>query len=229
MASAVAQRRIMRDVQTVVETHAADLATHGIYYFPNETNICEGTALLIGQKGTPYFGGFFFFAVAFPADYPFAPIKVISLTQDGKTRFNPNMYVNGKVCLSILNTWHEGPQWSGIQTLESVLLSIMTDVMHDNPLINEPAYRGCGGSTEAAAYCRMIFHANLKLLTAMRTLPPQFAVPALALVETEYAKRRDELVLEAQKLAAEWDGKTETCRPFSMTTTYGFTELAAVL
>lgn len=40
-------------------------------------------------------------------------------------RFNPNLYANGKVCLSILGTW-DGPSWTPGMTLSSVLLSIQT-------------------------------------------------------------------------------------------------------
>ena len=31
--------------------------------------------------------------------------KLTYLTNDGNTRFHPNLYRNGKVCLSVLNTW----------------------------------------------------------------------------------------------------------------------------
>jgi len=57
-------------------------------------------------------------------------------TNDGITRFNPNLYKNGKVCLSVLNTW-QGDQWSGCQSVSSILLSICT-VFVNNPLTNEP-------------------------------------------------------------------------------------------
>ena len=46
------------------------------------------------------------------------------LTNDGKTRFNPNLYRNGKVCISLLNTW-KGEQWTSCQTIESILLSLV--------------------------------------------------------------------------------------------------------
>jgi ubiquitin-protein ligase len=122
----LAEKRILRDVNTVMTTHKDLLGSQGIYYLPNEQTMKRGIALLVGQSDTPYFGGFYFFDISFPDDYPFSPIKVRSLTQDGVTRFNPNMYREGKVCLSILNTWHDGPQWSGVQTLESILLLILS-------------------------------------------------------------------------------------------------------
>jgi ubiquitin-protein ligase len=82
----------MRDIAHVTGPSKDTLAATGIYYMSDESNIFHGMAMLVGQKDTPYYGGYYFFDIIFPADYPFAPIKVKTLTQDGKTRFNPNMY-----------------------------------------------------------------------------------------------------------------------------------------
>ena len=46
------------------------------------------------------------------------------------------MYRNGKVCLSILNTW-KGEQWTSCQTIRSILLTLVT-LFHNEPLLNEP-------------------------------------------------------------------------------------------
>ena len=61
---------------------------------------------MIGPDNTPYSYGFYLFNIFIPEEYPFKPPTVKIYTQnENKTRFNPNLYVNGKVCLSILNTW----------------------------------------------------------------------------------------------------------------------------
>jgi ubiquitin-conjugating enzyme E2 Z len=60
-------------------------------------------ALIIGPPDTPYEFGFFEFALKFTKDYPGkAPQVVMAVTWGGRTRFNPNIYAAGKVCLSIL-------------------------------------------------------------------------------------------------------------------------------
>jgi len=82
--------------------------------------------LVNGPYDTPYEGGFFYFLVWCPPDYPCVPPKVMLMTTGGGScRFNPNLYANGKVCLSILGTW-SGPQWSPAQTIGSVILSIQS-------------------------------------------------------------------------------------------------------
>jgi ubiquitin-conjugating enzyme E2 Z len=62
---------------------------------------------------------------------------VTFLNGDGHTRFNPNLYVSGKVCLSILNTW-SGEKWSACQSIRSVLLSISILILNEEPFLNEP-------------------------------------------------------------------------------------------
>ena len=215
-------RRVLRDISTV-ETNRELLEAQGIYYWYDDADVTKGTALLIGQPGTPYAGGFFFFSVAFPADYPFAPPAVQTLTQDGRTRFNPNMYINGKVCLSILNTWHDGPAWSGVQTLESVLLTIQSAVLNAHPLANEPAYRAMAVNDPAAiTYNRMLRHATAWRVAQMLASPPPFMVPFLETCMRIFKEKRDSFCSELLTLSTEWDGRVEMCRAFGMDVKYDF-------
>jgi len=126
-------RRIVSDIKDLQKN---PLSAHGIYYEHDETDVLKGRALIIGPADTPYADGFYLFRFQFPPNYPHAPPKVEFCTGDGHTRFNPNLYRTGKVCLSILNTW-KGEPWSGCQTISSVLLAICT-VLNAEPLLNEP-------------------------------------------------------------------------------------------
>jgi len=107
-----------------------------IHYIHDENNIYKGYALLVGPKDTPYECGYYFFDFTFPENYPFSPPKVKFYTHDGITRFNPNLYINGYVCLSILNTW-EGEKWSSCQSIKSILNTLMI-TLNETPLLNEP-------------------------------------------------------------------------------------------
>jgi baculoviral IAP repeat-containing protein 6 len=95
--------------------------------------------LITGQKGTPYSGGCFAFDMLLPENYPEVPPKMHFLTTGGNTfRFNPNLYENGKVCLSLLNTW-AGEQWSpSVSNLTQLLISVLTMIFVPDPFFNEP-------------------------------------------------------------------------------------------
>ena len=218
----LASRRVVRDTTQVIQTNKAFLEEQGIYYIPSEEYKDKGIALLVGKSGTPYCGGYYFFSIEFPTDYPFSPIKVLSLTQDGLTRFNPNMYVQGKVCLSILNTWHDGPQWSGVQSLESVLLAIMSDVLTENPLENEPAYKNCGKSADALTYNRLVWYANVNTaIYGMLTNPPLHAIPFQMILWAEWETNK-ETVLQQVKACLQMDGTKEMSRAFGFGHQYNF-------
>jgi ubiquitin-conjugating enzyme E2 Z len=131
-----------------------------IYYYPDEENIFLGSALIIGPENTPYQYGNYIFEFHFTKKYPYEPPKVLYKTNDGKTRFNPNFYRNGKVCLSILNTW-SGDQWSACQTIRSVLLTLQT-TMNQLPLMNEPGIKE-SNMTYILEYNDIIEYKNLQL------------------------------------------------------------------
>lgn len=149
-------RRIISDIK---ELRNNPLTSHGIYYEHDETDMLKGRALLIGPADTPYADGFYFFKFQFPTNYPHTPPKVEFCTSDGVTRFNPNLYRTGKVCLSILNTW-KGEPWSGCQTISSVLLALCT-VLNAEPLLNEP---GCHSThRDFEAYHEIIAYKNIEV------------------------------------------------------------------
>jgi baculoviral IAP repeat-containing protein 6 len=61
-------------------------------------------------------------------------------TGGGSVRFNPNLYPNGKVCLSLLGTW-TGPSWNpATSTVLQVLVSLQAMVFCAQPYFNEPGY-----------------------------------------------------------------------------------------
>ena len=128
-------KRIAKDVKYILNNEHS-LSLENIYYKHDEENVMKGYALIIGQKNTPYGYGYYFFEFNFPDNYPFSPPVVRYLTNDGTMRFNPNLYTNGKVCLSLLNTW-SGESWTSCQTINSILLTLSI-VLCENPLLNEP-------------------------------------------------------------------------------------------
>lgn len=79
------------------------LFLQGVMVHAYESNVTKMMALIAGPEKTPYDGGHFLFFLRFPPDYPIHSPRVRILTTGGGTvRFNPNLYANGKVCLSLL-------------------------------------------------------------------------------------------------------------------------------
>lgn len=124
---------------------------------------------MVGPPDSPYEYGFFEFLVRFGTEYPSKAPKVdAKTTNGGRCRFNPNIYAQGKVCLSILGTWHgerPGEEWSPAQGLESVLVSIQS-LLSNNPYENEPGYENAKSADDIKlneAYCSKIRHETLRI------------------------------------------------------------------
>ena len=79
------------------------------------------------------------------------PPKVKNLTTGGgSVRFNPNLYNDGKVCLSLLGTW-AGPGWDpAMSSALQVLVSIQSQVMTALPWFNEVR---CPAPNDSLPHC----------------------------------------------------------------------------
>ncbi|TKY54251.1 putative ubiquitin-conjugating enzyme E2 38 [Spatholobus suberectus] len=150
-----------------------------IYVRVYERRIDLMRAVIVGAAGTPYHDGLFFLDIMFPSDYPKHPPK-LHFRSFG-LRVNPNLYNNGKVCLSLLNTWHgkKREKWdpSG-STLLQVLLSIQGLVLNEKPFFNEPVLDGFGRfafglETKSRVYNETVFTRTLKTSYYLLRRPPR--------------------------------------------------------
>ena len=148
--------RLLKDVKHIFKN---PLTENGIYYIHDDADMMKGYALIIGPSDTPYFGGNYFFEIAYPADYPHSPPKVKYCTNGNEIRFNPNLYKCGKVCISLLNTW-KGDQWTSCQSISTVLLTLCTLLCND-PLLNEPGVNASHNDNKP--YNEIITFANLDI------------------------------------------------------------------
>ena len=166
-------KRLLKDVRQLIKHPLTD---NGIYYVHDDADMTKGYAMIVGPANTPYFGGFYFFSFTYPFDYPFSPPKVTYMTNDGVTRFNPNLYTKGKVCVSILNTW-EGEKWSSCQTINSVLLTLCS-LLNESPLENEPGHTSL--CKDFIPYQKTIEYKNIDFaicdMFLKRKFPPLFQV-----------------------------------------------------
>jgi ubiquitin-conjugating enzyme E2 Z len=149
-------KRLLSDVKAIMKN---PLTENGIYYIHDDTDMMKGYAMVVGPEDTPYFGGFYFFKIVYPTDYPHTPPKVTYHTNGDNIRFNPNLYKCGKVCISILNTWR-GEQWTSCQTISTMLLTLCT-LLCKNPLLNEPGVSI--SSSDCIKYDKIIEYKNIEL------------------------------------------------------------------
>jgi len=144
-------------MKEIENAKASVMQTQGIFYEFNDANIMAGKAMIVGPEGTPYEGCLLCFDIQYPYDYPFTSPTVKIITSDGVTRFHPNLYIDGKVCLSILGTWR-GPKWAPVMTISTVLTTIQS-LLEENPIVNEPGHetlRLDGADTRAKDYAELV-------------------------------------------------------------------------
>jgi len=106
----------------------------------SDDNIKKISVLFFGPPDSAFYHGVFAFDITIPDDYPFSPPKVIFLTGGVVGgRMHPNLYQDGKVCLSILNTWGKN-EWSPLLTIEKLIITIKA-LLDNNPLAHEPSFQ----------------------------------------------------------------------------------------
>lgn len=81
--------------------------------------------MIKGPAKTPYEDGLFFFDFQLSSNYPKAPpvCHYVSYCSD---RLNPNLYEDGKVCVSLLGTW--SGKGTEVWTLNSTLLQVIVSI-----------------------------------------------------------------------------------------------------
>jgi ubiquitin-conjugating enzyme E2 O len=101
--------------------------------------------LIIGPSDTPYEYAPFVIDFHLGSSWPQAPPEAFFHSwTNGNGPVNPNLYEDGKICLSLLGTWHtdeRNESWSPAKsTLLQVLVSIMGLVLVKDPYYNEAGY-----------------------------------------------------------------------------------------
>lgn len=110
------------------------------YIIREPINLYEWSIMLFGPPDTIYEGGVFECILKFPKTYPNNPPEFKFITSIP----HPNIYKDGKVCMSIL---HEGvdeygyenisERWSPIHSVNSILISFLLILVEPN--IDSPA------------------------------------------------------------------------------------------
>jgi len=109
----------------------------------DDDNLYEWQVIVEGPTNTLYEGGYFQAKLEFPPEFPNKP-PVMTFTTPGF--WHPNVYKDGKVCISILHEAKEDPlnpqesideKWRPILGIEAILISVMS--MLSEPNFDSPA------------------------------------------------------------------------------------------
>ncbi|KAK1655537.1 ubiquitin-conjugating enzyme [Colletotrichum phormii] len=132
----MAQKRLMSEYQTLQKEK-------WVHIDVDERNVLNWKiGLMVVNPDSAFNGGYLKAEMTFPRDYPYQPPTFRFLN---KNICHPNIYTDGKLCISILHTPGEDEQsgeqacerWSPLQGVESVLRSVL--LLLDDPEINSPA------------------------------------------------------------------------------------------
>uniref|UniRef100_A0A8C1VDJ9 (E3-independent) E2 ubiquitin-conjugating enzyme n=1 Tax=Cyprinus carpio TaxID=7962 RepID=A0A8C1VDJ9_CYPCA len=130
------------------------------------------SALIKGPNRTPYEDGLFLFDIQLPNIYPAVPPLFCYLSQCSG-RLNPNLYDNGKVCVSLLGTWiGKGTErWTSKSSLLQVLISIQGLILVNEPYYNEAGFDSDRGLQEGYENSRCYNEmALIKMVQSMNQL-----------------------------------------------------------
>ncbi|GMM44616.1 E2 ubiquitin-conjugating protein [Pichia kluyveri] len=132
-----AHKRLLRELKEITKN-----PIDGIIASPlNDNDLFHWRCIITGPNDTPYEFGIFEAILNFPSDYPLSPPTMKFLTPI----FHPNIYKDGKVCISILHSPGNDPlnyesadeRWGPLQSIEKILLSVSSMIADPNP--NSPA------------------------------------------------------------------------------------------
>ncbi|KAJ8958620.1 hypothetical protein NQ318_016343 [Aromia moschata] len=145
------------------------------------------------------------FMYFFPPDYPLSPMMInLETTGHHSVRFNPNLYNDGKVCLSVLNTWHGRPEekWNAqTSSFLQVLVSIQSLILVSEPYFNEPGYERARG-TPAGTVSSKDYNLNICQATVRWGMLEQILNPCPCfkeIIHTHFYLKRYEVITQVEK------------------------------
>ncbi|KAL8867082.1 MAG: hypothetical protein Q9174_005891, partial [Haloplaca sp. 1 TL-2023] len=126
----------------------------GVYARTWEESMELIRVLIVGPSGTPYALAPFVFDIKMHNMFPVEPPKAFFHSwTNGIGRVNPNLYEDGKVCLSLLGTWtaaEDSEAWvMGKSSILQVILSLLGLVLVKEPFYNEAGFEALQGGTKS--------------------------------------------------------------------------------
>jgi len=188
-----------------------------IFFRRDPDNLCLFKFAVIPNEDTPYKFGVFVFDVLLPSDFPNTPPIVNHATsRKNNFRFNPNLYSNGYVCLSILGTWSgdsQSTKWipmnsSGTgSTLYQVIMSIYSMVFSEEPWYNEPG-REAGLGNASTNYSAIQYKNEIRDGTIKYAIINQLKYPEEGfenIIKNHFKLKKDKIIAYLKELKKDTD------------------------
>ncbi|GAB1314732.1 Ubiquitin-conjugating enzyme E2 Z [Madurella fahalii] len=149
-------RSRIKKILTQVTSLSADLP-EGVFVRYGEGRPDLLKILIVGPDDTPYEHGLFEFDMFCDKDFPKTPpLMHFRTTGGGVAHFNPNLYANGTICLSLLGTWKGHPWEPDRSSILQILVSIQAMIFNSQPYYNEPGYERNTNQTGAETYNKKV-------------------------------------------------------------------------
>lgn len=197
--------------------------SNSIFIVYDESRMDVMKAAIIGADDTPYANGVFIYDIYCDENFPASPPKMnLMTTGNNKIRFNPNLYSNGYICLSLLGTWSGDSieKWTVNSNLLQILLSIQSIVMSEGVIYNEPGHQRDNltetGRARNQGYSNIVKYANIKyaMISHLKSPPACFK----NVIQNHFRLKKDAIIEACEKwiteeknstIVAQYDGLVE--------------------
>lgn len=179
-------KRIVKEHGTL----ATSLPAGEIYVRTYESRLDLLRCVIIGPRDTPYENAPFLIDLYLPERFPIdPPLAHFHSWTSGLGRINPNLYEEGRICLSLLGTWaskHDCEKWSEKATILQLLVSLQGLVFVKKPFYNEAGFEGYENdkayTRESELYSEKAFLMARGFVKYALTQPPRGVEDVLAWV-----------------------------------------------
>lgn len=207
MATDIARKRVLKDLN-LLQKNQEELSSRGIYFHFEDSDIFHPAFLIIPKHKqdldvpdliSPYTNGFFLFKLTIPDDFPLSPPKIEFHPQQNMCRLHPNYYEQGKVCLSVINTWSRD-DWAPTTSLMAIS-NILEERFNERSICFEP---GCEQSSisRIKTFNDIVRYGvyNKAILPIIQSQNKNYD-PFNTIIQTHWQKHKQEYITELQVLA----------------------------
>jgi ubiquitin-protein ligase len=127
-------KKLQKEYIEIKKNRDPDDPMNLISFEVNESDWLKWNFTILGPYDSPYEGGIYTGIITFPENYPTSPPTVKFIEKI----FHPNVYTDGKLCISILNERenftgkYQDDCWRPVQNVESIFKSIISLLYNPN-------------------------------------------------------------------------------------------------